>query len=33
MMYLRKEDLATSNEHIRAFIRKSLPKPGEPAKY
>ncbi|MDF2193703.1 carboxypeptidase [Paraflavitalea sp. CAU 1676] len=33
MMYLRKEDLATSNEHIREFIRKSLPKPGEPAKY
>lgn len=33
MMYLRKEDLASSNEHIRAFIRKSLPKPGEPAKY
>jgi carboxypeptidase C (cathepsin A) len=33
MMYLRKEDLASSNEHIREFIRKSLPKPGEPAKY
>ncbi len=33
MMYLRKEDLAASNEHIREFIRKSLPKPGEPAKY
>jgi carboxypeptidase C (cathepsin A) len=33
MMYLRKEDLATSNEHIRAFIKASLPKPGEPAQY
>lgn len=33
MMYLRKEDLATSNEHIREFIKKSLPKPGVPAKY
>lgn len=33
MMYLRKEDLATSNEHIRSFILKSLPKPGAPAKY
>lgn len=33
MMYLRKEDLASSNEHIREFIRKSLPKAGEPAKY
>jgi carboxypeptidase C (cathepsin A) len=33
MMYLRKEDLATSNEHIRVFIKKSLPKPGEAAKY
>ena len=33
MMYLRKEDLATSNEHIRQFIKKSTPKPGQPAKY
>ncbi len=33
MMYLRKEDLATSNEHIREFIKKSLPKPGQAAKY
>lgn len=33
MMYLRKEDLATSNEHLREFIKKSLPKPGQPAKY
>ncbi|MBO9566695.1 MAG: carboxypeptidase [Niastella sp.] len=33
MMYLRKEDLATSNEHIREFIKKSLPKPGVPARY
>ncbi len=33
MMYLRKEDLSTSNEHLRAFIKKSTPKPGQPAKY
>ncbi|MEP7322919.1 MAG: carboxypeptidase [Saprospiraceae bacterium] len=33
MMYLRKEDLATSNEHIREFIKKSMPKAGTPAKY
>ena len=33
MMYLRAEDLATSNEHIRDFIKKSLPAPGQPAKY
>jgi carboxypeptidase C (cathepsin A) len=33
MMYLRKEDLSVSNEHIRAFIKASIPKAGEPAKY
>lgn len=33
MMYLRKEDLESSNEDIREFIKKSLPKPGQPAKY
>ncbi|HTE26853.1 S10 family peptidase [Flavitalea sp.] len=33
MMYLRKEDLATSNEHIRQFIKQSTPKPGQPAQY
>jgi carboxypeptidase C (cathepsin A) len=33
MMYLRKEDLINSNEHIRQFILKSTPKPGQPAKY
>jgi carboxypeptidase C (cathepsin A) len=33
MMYLRSEDLATSNEHIRDFIRKTTPAPGQPAKY
>ena len=33
MMYLRREDLATSNEHIRLFIKNSQPKPGVPAKY
>ncbi|RYY29191.1 MAG: carboxypeptidase [Chitinophagaceae bacterium] len=33
MMYLRKEDLASSNEHIRQFIKQSTPKPGQPAQY
>ena len=33
MMYLRKEDLQKSNEDIREFIKKSVPKPGQPAKY
>jgi carboxypeptidase C (cathepsin A) len=33
MMYLRAEDLATSNEDIRQFIQKSMVKPGQPAKY
>src|SRR5690606_6836351 len=32
MMYLRAEDLATSNEHIREFIRDAIPAPGTPAK-
>ncbi|MBX2895529.1 MAG: carboxypeptidase [Cyclobacteriaceae bacterium] len=33
MMYLRAEDLVTSNEHIRDFIKKSTPASGAPAKY
>lgn len=33
MMYLRKQDLETANEDIRTFIKNSLPKAGEPAKY
>jgi carboxypeptidase C (cathepsin A) len=33
MLYLRKPDLAEANENLRKFIRASLPKPGEPAKY
>lgn len=33
MMYLRAEDLVSSNEHIREFIKKSTPAPGVPAKY
>lgn len=33
MMYLRAEDLVTSNEHVRDFILKSLPAAGQPAKY
>lgn len=33
MMYLRKEDLAKSNEDLRLFIKKSIPAAGVPAKY
>ena len=33
MMYLRKVDLETANEDIRQFIKKSLPKNLESAKY
>ena len=33
MMYLRAEDLASSNQHIREFIEASLPAEGEAAKY
>jgi carboxypeptidase C (cathepsin A) len=33
MMYLRKDDLETSNQSLRNFIKKTLPKPGEAAKY
>ena len=33
MMYLRKEDLQTSNDHLRAFIKKAIPKFGTPAKF
>ncbi|WP_266202539.1 S10 family peptidase [Pontibacter kalidii] len=33
MMYLRQEDLVSANEDIRAFIRSSLPKKGQPAMY
>ncbi len=33
MMYLRKEDLASSNEDIRQFIKQSLPATNQPAKY
>jgi len=33
MMYLRREDLELSNQHIREFIQKSLPGDGVPAKY
>ena len=33
MMYLRKEDLATSNQHLRDFILKTIPKAGQGAKY
>ncbi len=33
MMYLRLEDLATANEDLRLFIKKSTPKAGQAAKY
>jgi carboxypeptidase C (cathepsin A) len=33
MLYLRKEDIAVATDHLRDFIRASMPKPGEPAKY
>ncbi|MCY7356503.1 MAG: carboxypeptidase, partial [Rudanella sp.] len=33
MMYLRQDDLATANEDLRIFIKKSIPKAGQPAKY
>jgi carboxypeptidase C (cathepsin A) len=33
MMYLRRPDLETSNQSLRDFINKTLPKPGQPAKY
>ncbi len=33
MMYLRDEDLVTSNEHIREFIEASIPEEGQPAQY
>ncbi|MCG8603409.1 carboxypeptidase, partial [bacterium] len=33
MMYLRAEDLAGSNEHLREFIRDSIPAAKAPAQY
>ncbi len=33
MMYLRQEDISTSNEDIRQFIMDSIPQQGAPAKY
>ncbi|MEQ9403413.1 MAG: carboxypeptidase [Cyclobacteriaceae bacterium] len=33
MMYLRNEDLISSNDHLREFIKKTMPQPGVPAKY
>ncbi|PWS27063.1 carboxypeptidase [Pedobacter yonginense] len=33
MMYLRKDDLKTANNHIREFIMKALPKEGQAAKF
>jgi carboxypeptidase C (cathepsin A) len=33
MMYLRKPDLAVSNEDLREFIKNTTPKPGQAARY
>lgn len=33
MVYMRKEDRATANEQLREFIKQSIPKPGESAKF
>lgn len=33
MMYLRAEDIVTSNQHIREFIEDSIPASGTPARY
>lgn len=33
MMYLRREDLATSNEHLREFIRTAMERARTPARY
>jgi carboxypeptidase C (cathepsin A) len=33
MMYLRQEDLASSNQDIREFIEASVPEPGAPARW
>ena len=33
MMYLRTEDLAQANQHIREFIEASTPAEGEAARY
>ncbi|MEO5944630.1 MAG: carboxypeptidase [Ferruginibacter sp.] len=33
MLYLRKPDLLEANEQIRTFIKASIPKAGQPAKY
>jgi carboxypeptidase C (cathepsin A) len=33
MMYLRKQDMETSTQSLRNFIKKTTPKPDQPAKY
>ena len=33
MVYMRKDDRATANEQLREFIKQSIPKPGESAKF
>jgi len=33
MMYLRRPDLETSNQSLRDFIKRTVPKPNQPAKY
>jgi len=33
MMYLRAQDLATSNQHLREFVEQTTPRQGQPASY
>lgn len=33
MMYLRKQDIETSNDDLRKFIQKTMPREGQPAKF
>lgn len=33
MMYLRRDDLKTANDHVRDFIRATIPADGQPARY
>ena len=33
MMYLRRDDLKSANDHLREFIRAATPAPGQPARY
>jgi hypothetical protein len=33
MMYLRDDDLATANQHLREFFEAAMPEAGQPARY